>query len=203
MAKTKSRFKLSGEAKVELGGLDYFEKELSQVSSSSKKGIINSIYKEWANLYFDYLTRRYRRLKKGGGEWKALSKRTLETRKKYGYRKRTIFSMTHTFATAIRKNAQGEPGHYERRTKNGIILGVGGGGKYPGYKTPKGRRGWRGTVVRLVEKHARGGKKLPIRKLVQAPSNRTKRRMVVEIRKRIEKVIKNANRKVQSPGRSS
>jgi hypothetical protein len=135
----------------------------------------DAILLRWVVRYKKFLWARYNKFQKGGGDWAPLQSSTRKrTRRKNN---RQILYDSGTMKEAIRpvKSLAGSPvpGASIRRTRQGVIVGYGGGAKHPYSKL---------SIARLAKVHQ---KKRPI---IVEPDERVQRGMQKDVKTEIKKL---------------
>ena len=150
--------------RVDLTPLKRFMRDFNHGMSGNapRNNPIDGFFRQLAARYFNFAQRRFRKFSRGGGDWPDLKESTKRRRRKArkghkGSRKFTI--LWDRFGTII-KALQGGPGHFVRRIKNGIRVGISGGGNHPGTKDKPM------TIGRLAQIHNEGLGNVPKRVII-------------------------------------
>lgn len=153
----------------------------TQVSADIKNpgGEIGSVVmKSWPEHYFEYLRKRYRQNSAGGGDWPALSKRTLEKK----VERKGIVRISDTIYNALKP---GNPGNMVKKVSGnkGVRLGIGGENVHPGSKLPIGK-------LAALLSSGNPEKNLPARPIIVAPDTETLTRLRISTQRGFAKFIR-------------
>lgn len=159
--------------KLDLRPLRRFERAF-RTGMAGQAGPIDDFYKQAGTRILAMNDRRYSTLSRGGsfqGEnWEPLAPSTLRGKRRKRRRRtargpRKVATLIDTGTT---KNAltRGAPGNVMRRVRNGIELGIGGGGTHPAGP----------TIGQIAAWHHRGAGRLPQRRVVTANLDAATRR---------------------------
>lgn len=131
------------------------------------------IFKQWAFVYRTFVRRRFNIYSRGGGDWPALSPKTIARRKtgkrakKIG-RRVTILRNLGILYVALSPRFRGSPGALEKMVIDGVVVGFGGAAKHPSGKA---------TIADIAAFHDEGRGHLPQRRIIVDPDNKTIDRM--------------------------
>lgn len=162
------------------------EKEIS----TDPRNPYNVAFRRMGELYRQYLRHEFDANKKGGRKWRAVKKSTLKWReRKYGIKHKLILFVTHTLHNLTHTKFSAAKGHYEKRTKYGITIGVAPAIPHPDYP---------GSIYAAVAFHAKGlpKRKIPPRPIFVPASQQVKDKMDRSMKLAHAKVTKEANRAI-------
>lgn len=131
------------------------------------------IFKQWAFIYRTFVRRRFNIFSRGGGDWPALSSKTIAQRrtgprvKKIG-RRITILRDTGTMFAALSPRFRSSPGALEKMVTDGVVVGFGGVAKHPAGKA---------TIADIAGFHDEGRGHLPQRRIIVDPDHKAIDRM--------------------------
>ena len=177
------------DTKASVRGFDSFQRDLEKglVDTSDTPNNPYSVsFRRVGEIYRSFLRKEFDRNKSGGGAWAPIRKKTLQwRRRKYGITHSQILYVTRTLYGVTAKKYAPAKGHYERRSKYSIAVGVRGGVPHPDF----------GTIRGLILLHARGGKKLPVRQIIVEADRAALDQMARSFQNAHRIVVKRANSK--------
>ncbi len=141
---------------TDLAPLRHFGKEVRN-GLRGMPGPIDDLFKLIGQAYLSFAQRRYNRFSRGGGDWPPLKAATIKRRRR-GPRKKSATAILRDTGTLFNALGRGSPGNVFKRTRRGILVGIGGGATHPDDKKL--------TVGKLAEYHNFGMGKNPKREIV-------------------------------------
>lgn len=148
---------ISATVTVDLQALARFEHLFLQDLRTPAAGPLRKAMKKWNARYRSFVTDRYDRFSKGGGDWPPIKYK----RKRGGH---TILRDTNTMFTALAPTATAKPGSITEDIPFGIRVGYGGPMKHPGGNA---------TIADIASFHQLGKGFLPARKTIVPPDAST------------------------------
>lgn len=180
---------ISATVSIELKGLERFNADIRS-GLANGSGPISTMLKRWAVRYRSFAQQRFDIFSKGGGDWKKLSKYTLDRRRKgnksnamklrLSYQtpnkpaaapttKPAILRDTGTLFAALAPIYVGSPGAIEEYIVNGIRVGYGGPQRHIG-TSGRGKQNGNETIADIAAAHQNGFlPKLPKREIIVSP----------------------------------
>lgn len=164
--------------KVDLSPLIRLRDSLVNANASVRRFIM----KQWAAIYRGYAQERYDRFSKGGGNWRPLSAKTIESRRKGkgSGPVATILRDTSTLHNAL-DPGQLSAGAIEENTDFGVRVGYGGGDRHPvGLQSA--------TIANIAMWHDQGMGRNPKRQIIANPDDKTLKRMAKAVEDGVPRV---------------
>ena len=154
-----------------------FDKLYNALSASTQIPQIAKAYEAWATIYRAAMQERFVVNSRGAGSWPALSKRTLEQRRKKGKSAAILRDTGLLFGTL--NPTFGQPGQHQQLFDNGIEIGFSDTARYSDGS----------SLADIAAKHQYGTWNIPQRTIFVQPSDKTKSIMSKVMEKALEDVI--------------
>lgn len=200
---------ISSTVNIELKGLENFTAEIKSELASGY-GPVNKALKLWAVRYRSFAQQRYDIFSKGGGDWKKLSKYTLDRRRKgpksnsmqlrlsyqtpnkpaaAATKQPAILRDTGILFAALAPIYVGSPGAIEENIANGIRVGYGGPQRHIGTSGRSNNKTSHETIADIAAAHQNGFlPKLPKREIIVSPPQSIVNDMVGDIEKAMRSI---------------
>ena len=185
-----------GDVKINIAPLNDVLRQIRALrSGGGGNGPLEGMLIKWGARYQAAMRRRFLRFARGGGDWRALKKRTTGLRKKPRKgrkkkpRKHAILIDTGTLIGALKIGGRGA---VSKKVPNGIIVGFG-GAKHPGKKGGGGRA----TIATIAKAHQVGSSKrgLPRREILVQPDTKVVAGFLRDAKVAFNRMLADAERK--------
>ena len=177
-----------GTVKLDMRPLKRFAAEVRRDLRTNGSGPIRQMLRQWGRRYLGFTKKRFLKLSRGGGDWKALASSTIRGRRKprgktaRSKTRRTggkvaILRDTGTLLAAVSK---GNAGNLFKNIRNGVRVGIG----------PKKHPNGKATLADIAEFHDAGRGNLPKREIFVEPDQSTINGMVSDAQRAMTRLFR-------------